>query len=200
MITSLPDWAAFLRSTDTIIGLPLILSGLGMMFFGWRLWKGCVVISFGLIGFGLGVHFFDSHPQQLWFSLAIAAALAALSYWPVNYSLALLGGLVGAATLMEILTSAGFMGSVLWILVGLALFSAAALAFINRQLVVIALTAFEGSVLLVSGIAAVVMTMPALDAVFSEHSGFAVAFGLLVPTVMSCFYQVAEVHRLNRRL
>jgi len=200
MITSLPDWATFLRSSETIISLPLMLCGLGLMIFGWRLWKGCVVISFGLIGFGLGVHFFDGNPNQFWYSLGIAAAMAAVSYWPVNYALALLGGLVGAATIMEILSSAGFSGSLLWILVGTALFSASALAFINRQLVVIALTAFQGSVLLVSGIAALVMTMPALDAAFSDHSGFAVGFGLLVPTVMSCFYQVAEIHRLNKRL
>jgi len=200
MITSLPDWAAFLRSTDKIISLPLILGGLGMMFFGWRLWKGCVVISFGLIGFGLGIHFFEGNPHQLEYSLGIAGVLATLSYWPVNYALALLGGLVGAATLWQTLSSAGFTGAVLWILVGIALLAATALAFINRQLIVIALTAFEGSVLLVSGMAAVIMTMPALDAAFSAHSGFAIAFGLLVPTVMSCFYQVAEVHRLNRRL
>ncbi|MHC5111436.1 MAG: hypothetical protein ACYTHJ_16335 [Planctomycetota bacterium] len=200
MITSLTDWLAFLRVSDAIIGLPLLLGGLALMVFGWRMWKACLVISFGLIGLGVGSYFGEGNPNQTFIAIGAGLLLGAVSYWPVNMSLAVLGGLIGSAFLMHTLEGMGLHGPVLWILSGTGLLGAGALAFINRQLVVIAVTAFEGSILLVSGIAAFVMTMPGLYGVFESHGAFVVPFGLLVPTVMSCFYQVAEVHRVNKSM
>lgn len=200
MITSLTDWVAFLRSSDTLIGLPLTLGGLALMLFGWRLWRGCMVLSFGLIGMGVASYYTADDPNQLYYSLGAGVILAFISYWPVNYSIAMLGGLIGGAFIMHMLEGMGFYGPLLWVLAGAALVAGAGLAFINRQLVVIAVTAFEGAVLLVSGIAALMMTMPALYGTFASHAAFIIPFGLLVPTVMSCFYQVSEIHKIHKNL
>lgn len=200
MITSLTDWVAFLHTSDKIVGLPLALAGLALMLFGWRFWRGCLVISFGLIGIGLGTAFSEGHDNQLLIAVAAGAVLAFLSYWPANLSIAVLGGLIGGSFLLNMLEGFGLHGPLLWILAGIAVFGAAGLAFINRQMVVIAVTAFEGAVLLVSGLTALIMTNPGLYGTFASHAAFIVPFGLLVPTVMSCFFQVAEVHRVNQNL
>jgi hypothetical protein len=39
---------------DPLIGIPLVLGGLTLMAFGWRLWKVCAALTFGLIGYGVG--------------------------------------------------------------------------------------------------------------------------------------------------
>ena len=200
MITSLSDWLAFLKSSDMIVGFPLMVAGATLMLFGWRMWRVCVVIAFGLGGVAIGAGLAGSGTNQLWCAFGCGIVLAALSYWPVNYSLAVLGGVIGGATVMQLLNSMGAHGPISWILFALAALACAALAFINRQLVVIAVTSFLGAVLLISGLTVLVMSAPSLYGVVASHSAFAVPFGLLVPTVMSCFYQIAEVHRTNASL
>ncbi|MCH7807935.1 MAG: hypothetical protein IIB60_01815 [Planctomycetes bacterium] len=200
MITSLNDWLAFLKSSNMIVGLPLLIGGAALMLFGWRMWRVCVVIAFGLGGLAIGAALAGPGPNQLRYAVGCGVALAALSYWPVNFSLAILGAVVGGATVVQLLSSMGLHGSVLWILFGLAALGCAALAFINRQLVVIAVTSFLGAILLISGLTVFVMSSPSLYGAMMSHREFAVPFALLVPTIMSCFYQIAEVHRTNASL
>ena len=75
-----------------------------------------------------------------------------------------------------------------------------AFAFLNRQQIVIVVTAFLGAVLLMSGLATWVMQAPALYGTLRQMatgSAIVLPFILIVPTVMSSFYQTAEVRRLN---
>ncbi|MCH8966979.1 MAG: hypothetical protein IID43_04825, partial [Planctomycetes bacterium] len=190
----------FLKSSNMIVGLPLLIGGAALMLFGWRMWRVCVVIAFGLGGLAIGAALAGPGPNQLRYAVGCGVALAALSYWPVNFSLAILGAVVGGATVVQLLSSMGLHGSVLWILFGLAALGCAALAFINRQLVVIAVTSFLGAILLISGLTVFVMSSPSLYGAMMSHREFAVPFALLVPTIMSCFYQIAEVHRTNASL
>ena len=185
------------------MGIPLLAGGLGLMLFGWRLWKVCVVLSFALIGAAVGTKLAGSSPYQVLYAIGCAAVLGALSYRPANYSLAVLGGLIGGGFVINSMATAGLNGPVLWIAGGIALFACSALAFLNRQLVVIGVTSFIGAVLLVSGLAIFVMSFPTFyGTLYSMARGSIVVlpFLLLVPTVMSCFYQVAEVRRANAEL
>ena len=200
MIDSVTDWLVFLQMSGTLVSLPLLLGGLALMAFGWRLWKGCVVLSFGLVGMTVGTYLLKDHAIQPWPAIGCGLLFAVISYWPVNYSLALLGGGVGAAFLYNTLAGMGLTGAVLWITAGIGLFGCTALAFINRQLVVIGVTSFLGAVLALSGLTAVVMNQGSLYSTLASHSAFLVPFALIVPTVMSCFYQVAEVHRTNSNM
>ena len=54
MITSLNDWLAFLKSSNMIVGLPLLIGGAALMLFGWRMWRVSVVVAFGLGGLAIG--------------------------------------------------------------------------------------------------------------------------------------------------
>jgi hypothetical protein len=181
----------------------LVVGGLALMMFGWRLWKVSVVLAFGLIGMVVGALLVGPRDDQMTYSLALGAFLAALSYWPVRYSVAVLGGVIGAGVTHFYLDRLGLTGGMLWGGAGAALFGCTALAVLNRQHVVILVTAFLGAVLVLSGLTTWVMTMPMLFGTFRSMASWSVIvvpFLVLVPTVMSCFYQMAEVRRLQVEL
>ena len=200
MVTSVHDWLVLLRETQPLVGFPLTLGGLGLMLFGWRAWKLCVVLSFGLIGALVGSYLAGPGEYQTYCAIGGGFVLSLLSYWPVNYSVSLLGGLIGAAFVSNSLAGMGLDGPMLWVPGGLALFGCSALAFINRAYVVIVVTAFLGASLLVSGLAVFVMRTSTLYATLhsmATNHAIVVPFLLLVPTVMSCFYQAAEARRTH---
>jgi len=203
MITSVQDWLAFLRDSHTATGFPLIVGGLALMLFGWRVWKIAVVLAFGVLGTFVAGSFIPSGENQLTYSLGCGVACALLSSWPTKYSVSALGGVLGAFVTYAYLERFGMSGGMLWGGVGTALVMCTALAIINRRHVVILVTAFLGAVLLMSGLVTWLMTMPALFGTFRSMAAWSmivVPFLVLVPTVMSAFYQIAEVRRLQIEL
>ena len=90
------------------------------------------------------------------------------------------------------------------LLVSVAVFVlSSALAFSNKRMVVIGVSSVLGAVLAVSGLTALLMTSPQLYGTFSalaRDNVLIVVFILLVPTVISGFYQVSEVRRIGVEL
>ena len=87
----------------------------------------------------------------------------------------------------------------MWSSAAAAFIAGTAVACLNRGQVVILVTAFIGAVLVVSGLAMWVMELPGIYGALrgmASASAIVAPFVLLVPTVVSCFYQSAEVHRL----
>ncbi len=203
MTPSITDWQAFLRDSHGTAALPLLIAGLGMMLFGWRLWRLCVVSSFALIGAGLGMAYFGTGEpgQNDWMvGLASGAVCGLATYWPAAHLVGILGGMVGAGALTAYMGSLGLSGPPLWALAAAALIGCTAYALINRRHVVVFVTAFLGAVMLVSGLAALVMTVPTLYSTFRVMASYTVIvapFAVLVPTVMSCFYQISELRKMN---
>ena len=54
VITSLGQWASFLRRSDWLIGMQFVAVGLVLALAGWRLWKVAVVVTFAIIGWMMG--------------------------------------------------------------------------------------------------------------------------------------------------
>ena len=136
MAFTVGDWMTFLQGADTLIGLPLLVAGAALMVAGWRLWKVCVVLSFGLIGAGLGQRLAGSADGSSYYALVAGVVLGVLSYFPARQSVAVLGGLIGTALAMYVLADAGLNGAPLW-LVGAAVFlCCTAMAYTNRKTVV----------------------------------------------------------------
>ena len=87
-----------------------------------------------------------------------------------------------------------------WGGVGAAFVACTAFAVINRRHVVILVTAFLGALLLLSGLTSWAMNVPGVLGTFRSMAAWSVVvvpFLVLVPMVMSCFYQIAEVRRLR---
>ena len=198
MITSVDQWLAFLNRADTLAGLPLVVGGIMLMVFGWRLWKICVVLSFGLIGAGLGARFAPSTDFAWLYALVVAALLGAASYWPARHSVVILGGLIGAGLVTHVASGAGLTGSALWLVTGVGFIGALALALINRGIVVIGVTAILGAALLMSGLTVLCKLSPSFYghvAATATGSSIVLPFLLLVPSVVSCCYQIGESGR-----
>jgi len=199
-VLSLQDWLTFLRHCDRGTAVPLIVVGAALMLFGWRMWKLCVVASFALVGAAIGWKFAPAPENQWMFALGGGVVLGLASYWPVNLAVALLGGLIGGAVVAHSFEGMGLRGPTLWCIGGAAFLACTAMAYLNRQRVVIVVTAFLGAALLMSGLITLSMASPTLfGALRSVGSAYAIVvpFLLLVPTVMSSFYQMSEIRRLG---
>ncbi len=200
---SVQDWIGYLREGQSAAGFPLIVGGLVLMLFGWRLWKVCVVISFGLIGTLIAAQLIGPRAHQFTYALVCGVGLGLLSYWPVNYAIGVLGGLLGALVTHFYLEKLGLSDGTLWALIGAAFVACTAFAVLNRRHVVILVTAFLGALLLLSGLTSWALTVPTIYGSFRSMAAWSVIvvpFLVLVPTVMSCFYQIAEVRRLRIEL
>lgn len=200
---SLQEWLMHLRDLGTAAGFPLMVAGLGLMFFGWRLWKICVMLSFAALGAWAVAAMVGPCDEQEIYALVGGVVLGAISYWPVNQAIAVLGGLVGCAVLTWSLSQLGMSGGTLKACAAVAFMGATAYAHINRQRIVVLMTALMGSVLVLSALAVWVMAMPSLYGSITSlaaGNGIVVPFLVLVPVVMSCFYQISEVHRLGARI
>ncbi len=70
----------------------LVIAALILMLFGWRLWKVCVFLSFGLIGAGLGATLAGESSNQWYFALIGAVMLGFTSYMFATLAIGALGG------------------------------------------------------------------------------------------------------------
>ena len=200
---SIQDWLSFLRGSHSAIGFPLIVGGLALMLFGWRLWKLAVILSFGLIGAVAAAMLLGPIEHQLVYAVSCGALCGLASAWPMRYSVSALGGVLGAGVANGYLARFGMQGTALWGGTGAALVGCTALALLNRRHVVILVTAFIGAVLVLSGLVTWIMNIPSIFGTFKAMASWSVIvvpFLVLVPTVMSCFYQIAEVRRLQVEL
>ena len=200
MVSSVQDWILLLRESSSAVGFPLIVGGLSLMLFGWRLWKVCVVLAFGLIGTVIGAQLVGPCDNQITYALICGVILGLLSYWPGHLSISILGGIIGGSVAHFYLDRMHMSGGTLWGGVGIAFVACTAFAVLNRRHVVILVTAFLGAMLLLSGLTSWVMNVPGVLGTFRSMAAWSVIvvpFLVLVPTVMSCFYQIAEVRRLQ---
>lgn len=205
MITSLHEWLVVLRDLQSVIAFPLIVAGLILMLFGWRLWKPCVGLSFALVGAFAATMLarYQGSEAEPMFVGVCALAFAAVSYCFARAALPLLGGLIGAAFAWELCGSFRLDGPMQWVLASTAFISGCALALINRRYLIIGITGFLGAVVFMSGVAALIMTMSGFYSTvhsMAVGSAIVVPFILLVPSVMSFFYQVSEVRRMQAEL
>jgi hypothetical protein len=197
---SITQWLAFLKSADTLAGIPLLVGGLVLMLFGWRLWRVCVVLSFGLLGAALGAKLAPFGDSPMLCALIGAALLGGLSYRPARYCVPALAGIIGAGLTAYLLSGTSLTGPPFWLVTGVVFVVVSALALINRLVVVICVTAFLGAVLLMSGLTVFAALSPSLYSYFkmaAAGSSIVLPFALLVPSVVSCCYQASETSRLG---
>lgn len=197
MNATMNEWLIFLRSADALVCVPLLAGGGGLMVFGWRIWKTCVVLCFVVAGVVVGRELAGNASDRLLYASVGAVVCGALSYKSAEFAVSLLGGLIGTVIAAESLKMIGLTGMAFWLVVLAIFLSFSALAYINRQTVAVFVAAFLGAILVVSGIAVCVMLSPTTYGYFHSallDSSLVLPFMLLVPTTMSCFYQISEVN------
>jgi len=203
MITSVDDWVSFLQDIHLAGGFPLIVAGLVLMLFGWRLWRVCVVLTFAVIGAVVAARVAGPGPDEWFYALTGAVVLGITSYFPAKHSIVVLGGILATGAVYYLLADRNLSAPVLYGSLALTLFAGTAYSAINRQRIVVFVTAFLGAVLLVSGAASWLSAFPGLSGMYKSlaaSSAFVIPFAIFVPGVVSTFYQFAEVRRLRADL
>ncbi len=203
MINSTHEWLSLLKQASPMLGIPLLAAGAGLMIFGWRLSRVCVALTFAVVGYLAG-HMIWGHVEgQQSMPWIAAAGLALVALAPVSWGIALAGGLGASALLFGALKGFGLTGPALWVAAGVVLFGATALSAIQRRYVVIVLSSLEGSILMLSGLTAMAISSGAVYNTvkgMASSSGIVAPFMLLVPTVVSFFYQVSDVRRVGAEI
>lgn len=205
MNNSINQWLAILREFHTLVSLPLLVGGAVLCLFGWRMWRFCVAMAYAVIGVSGAVWLMGHFGMETDYFLAGGAGLigAVIAFSAATVCLPLLGGIIGAGVLYPILSGMGLRDVALWVAAAVCAVGGGGLAFINRRYLVISVTSFFGATLVVSGLAALLMNAKSMYATFhgmAMGSVIVVPFMLLVPTVMSFFYQVADVRRVQAEL
>ena len=181
-----------------MVAVPLAVGGLGLVFSGWRVWKLAVVLSFGCLGALAGMLFGQDHERQLLYALVGFVVVGAASFPPVLYSVAVLGGILGAGMVNHTAGNMGLTGSVLWMLTSVGMIFGTALAFLNLRQVVMIVTSFLGSALLLSAVVAGLAKIPGMFNYFYDmafESSIFLPFVMLVPTVVGTFLQAADANQ-----
>ncbi len=189
------EWAAYLQHSDALIGLPLGVAGVMLLFGGWRIWKGAVVLSFGLLGALVGIAIGGDRQQEMLYGAIGFLVAGGLSMPPVFYAVGVLGGIIGAGMVNYFAAQAGLVGAVLWIATAIGAITAGALSFINLRQVIIVITSFEGAVLVLSAIVALLSLERGLHGFFNQmafESAIFIPFVMLVPTVCGVLLQSAD--------
>ncbi len=191
------EWIMFLKQMNALGAIPLALAGVALMLSGWRIWKAAVVLTFGLLGAIVGVLIADGPSQEKVYAVAGFALAAAISFPPVYYAVAVLGGIIGAGLANYLGEGMGFDGPVLWIITAVGLIAATALSFINLRQVIIVITAFEGGAMLLSAVVAMLAQVPGPYNFFRQmvfESSIFVPFVLMVPAAIGAFLQAADAN------
>ncbi len=192
------EWIAWIQSGESLMGLPLAAAGVVLMVLGWRVWKISLAVTFGLVGYGVCNALVKAGDDQLFYAIGSGVMLMVLSGVFADYAVAAAGGLIGATVFRGVLGGFGLHGSALWVGLGLAFVGFTALSCINRRKVATVITSFQGAVLLVAGMAALVSKQPELAAFFrgsADGSKIFLPFIVLVPTVVGSFLQAADIRK-----
>jgi hypothetical protein len=146
------------NTLDLVEALTFIAFGTVWLFYGWRIFKILVTISFGLLGMTLGIwanqQLIDGN--SFWLGLICAAFFAILSVPFMRWGVSLLGALSGAVLTAGAWVALGLPKEYVWAggLVGLV--TGGTLSFVVFKIAVILFTSLGGSMLLAVGVLAVI--------------------------------------------
>ena len=192
------NWTHFLTDAGPGVAFPLVVGSLLLMGFGWRLWRFALALTYAV---GVGAAFYlygrELPSVEIW-APAVVLASALLAYRLGLYALAGLGGLLGSAVLTQWVAGWGLPFGANVAAMALGALVGCAVAALNLRQVCILLTAFEGAVLLVSALNVVLLASGGSFRSFANYatsSSFTAFFVVLVPAVMSCFYQMSDARR-----
>ena len=199
MRVHIDNWIALLRDADPVWGLPLLVLGLVLMFMGWQVHKLAVPFTALLVGMSAGQLFFDSLLPRLIVGAVIGLIFSAAASFSTRYAVAVLGGMVGAFVCSGYLSTFENLQvpiAVDWAVAAFGFAGGTALAYVMFREMAIVVTAFVGSLLLVSGLNGIVpQYIPPLyetvTSFLSDYPAFLVPFLIGGPTMIGTLSQMA---------
>ena len=151
-----------ISSLGVVEALTFISFGAVCLFYGWRVFKILVTISFGLLGLTLG-HWANMQLVQghgVWLSLIAGVFFAALSVPFMRWGVTILGAISGAILVSGVWIAAGLQQDLIWMGAIFGFVAGGMASFHIFKIAVILFTGLGGSVLLAMG---------ALAILYNEH-------------------------------
>ena len=190
-----------ITSLGPIEALTFISFGAVCLFYGLRVFKILVIISFALIGLGLGIiagEKISGQDAQLWGGLVGMCLMGFLSLPLMKWAVSILGALAGGLLTSGLWYACGFPEQYIWAggLVGLV--AGGMISFIIFDLAVLLFSSFAGTALIVTGALAILhlnpQTTESIEEIFFGARWFLPTL-LLVPTALGVILQKKLIKR-----
>ncbi|MHC4665784.1 MAG: hypothetical protein ACYS9T_07490 [Planctomycetota bacterium] len=175
--------------------LTFVSFGAVCLLYGWRVFKILVVISFGLLGLGLGIMIGDKivgQSSQIWAGIIGLALMAAISVPLMRWAVCILGAAAGGIFTSGIWYACGLTETYLWAGALIGIIAGGMISFIVFKAAVMLFSSLGGSTLIVVGLLAILhlheqTAEQVEDLVFTDKWFLPVA--LLVPTAVGLIVQ-----------
>ena len=199
------EWFSVIGGAEAALGIPLVLVGFTLMFMGWQVYRAAIPFLFLLIGAGIGVISADEFWPRVLIGGGSGLALATFCFFVMRYAVAMLGGLAGSFVLtgyISLFENLNLPDVASWGIAGFGFVAGCSLAFILYREMVIILTSFVGSLLLVSGMNPILNDVTptlhgTITAFLADYPGFFVPFLIGGPTLIATLLQMAHASHSN---
>lgn len=154
------EWIEYLGQAGAVLGFPLIVVGGCFLVGGWRFGRAAAIGAYALTGLFGGLLIGRGADAELTYAIVgvlIGPTIGLLIY---RYAAAVLGGFFAAMGLWAVLGSSTLPNALIYILLGVAFFSAMAGGVLNERSATVIITSLLGGILLVSGALACAAQMP----------------------------------------
>jgi len=187
-------WAQ-ITSLGLLEALTFISFGVVWLFYGWRVFKILVVISFALLGLVIGITVSDKisgQNSQLLGGLIGLGLMAALSVPLMRWSVSILGAVAGGILTAGVWVACGLPEQYFWAGALVGIVAGGMISFIIFKIAVMLFSSLGGSALMVIGLLALLYLYPRTTEQVEElvfvRKWFLPA-ALLIPTAVGIFLQ-----------
>ncbi|MHC4646566.1 MAG: hypothetical protein ACYTBJ_13785 [Planctomycetota bacterium] len=189
-----PVWQ-YVTSLNFLEALTFISFGVVCLLYGWRVFKILVVISFGLLGLALGIvvgERIQGSNSQLWGGLIGLGLLATLSVPLMKWAVGVLGAVSGGLITSGLWYAFGLNEKYIWAGALIGLIAGGMISFIIFRIAVMLFSSLGGSMLMVTGLLALLYLCPQTDdgirRLVFQHNWF-LPVALMVPTAVGLIVQ-----------
>ena len=175
--------------------MTFISFGIVCLFYGWRVFKLLVIISFALLGMVLGTvagHRIGGENSQVWGGIIGLIIMAAISVKLTKWAVSLLGAIAGGILTAGMWYAAKLPDEYIWAGGLVGVIAGGMISFVVFKMAVMLFTSLGGSALLITGALALLHLYPPTadnvwELVFTKHWFLPVA--LFVPTIVGVYIQ-----------
>jgi len=182
-------------SLNFLEALTFISFGAVCLLYGWRVFKILVIISFGLLGLGLGITIgnkIQGQNSQIWGGLIGLGVMAGVSVPLMRWAVSILGAVAGGLLTSGVWYAAGLPERFIWAGALVGIVAGGMISFIIFKIAVMIFSSLGGSVLIVAGLLALLYIYPQTkerieELVFTNKWFLPVA--LMIPTAVGIIVQ-----------
>jgi len=185
----------YVTSLNFLEAVTFISFGIVCLLYGWRVFKILVIISFGLLGLGLGVKIGEKIQGQnshIWSGLIGLGIMAGISVPLMRWAVSILGAIAGGMLTSGIWYACGLTEKYIWAGALIGIIAGGMISFIIFKIAVMLFSSLGGSALMIAGILALLhiysQTPEQIEQLVFTNKWF-LPVALMVPTAVGLIVQ-----------